>query len=304
MRDTRKNPYTYDECIKVAKECSCRWELQKRFRNYYCRAFKMGWINDYIWLARPKYNKDTVLNKEFTVYSYVFEDLKTAYVGLTINMDNRAKDHARKNTSVSKFYKKNGIDCPSPIVHYTNLTAEEGRCKEKEMYEQYKQQGYTMLNVGRIGKDSSIGTLSYKWDYDATKKESLKYDRPSKFAHGSAGAYDASVRNGWIKDFTWLYDYLSYDYCYRIAKKCSSRVELSRNHQNVYCKAVKKKWINDYDWFVQLKNTVDYEAINIDSFRKDSSCMTVAELSRKYKVSRMAVYKVQKQHGIMQYKEL
>ena len=48
--------------------------------------------------------------------------------------------------------------------------------------------------------------ISYrlKWTYDVTLREAKKYNTGSEFRIKNKGAYQAAVRNGWLKDYGWM----------------------------------------------------------------------------------------------------
>jgi len=42
------------------------------------------------------------------------------------------------------------------------------------------------------------------WDYEKCKEESKKYTGRKEFQKGNSSAYNTSLKNNWLDDFTWL----------------------------------------------------------------------------------------------------
>lgn len=96
-----------------------------------------------------------------TVYAYVDEDNKVAYVGLTIDKNSRKKSHKYgSNSAVRKYFGKN---IPEPIILKDGLTVLESQYYEDYYKKQYANDGYNLLNVAATGKNvGSIGGIA-KW---------------------------------------------------------------------------------------------------------------------------------------------
>lgn len=75
-----------------------------------------------------------------TVYAYVDEDNKVAYVGLTIDKNSREKKHKYEaNSAVRKYFGKN---IPEPIILKDGLTI-----LESQYYEDYYKKQYAMMVI-------------------------------------------------------------------------------------------------------------------------------------------------------------
>lgn len=85
-----------------------------------------------------------------TVYAYVDENNKVAYVGLTIDKNSRKRSHKYgSNSAVRKYFGKN---IPEPIILKDGLTVLESQYYEDYYKKQYANDGYTLLNVAATGK--------------------------------------------------------------------------------------------------------------------------------------------------------
>lgn len=96
--------------------------------------------------------------------------------------------------------------------------------------------------------------------YNEAKKYKLKVD----FEKGSNSAYVTARRNGWFEDYTWLDSrfkptgYWNQENCYNEAKKYKTRSEFQKRNGSAYLSAKKNGWIDDYDWFEEVKRPSGY----------------------------------------------
>lgn len=94
-----------------------------------------------------------------------------------------------------------------------------------------------------------------KWTYEACRKEAQKYTTKSAFQKANGSAYQASLRNKWISDYTWFIEkkkpngYYNYQICYEIAQSCICSSDMEKKNVTAYKKAYKNGWIKDYTWF-------------------------------------------------------
>lgn len=99
-----------------------------------------------------------------------------------------------------------------------------------------------------------------KWTYDICHSLALKYTVQRDFRAENRGAFDAAIRKGWMKDFSWLKDgrecakphptRWSYDACCQEAKKYETRTDFMRGNESAYHKSLAKGWMSDYSWFM------------------------------------------------------
>lgn len=142
--------------------------------------------------------------QKHVIYVYKDEVNHYIYVGLTNNMYVRDTTHrdSNKNDTLYKHFAKYNLEIPKPEIVCSDLTPHEAQKKEREIYYQYRDAGWNMINCEKtLG---SLGTPRKKWTYNKCYKEAEKYKYPVDFKRGSSGAYAAACRNGWLKDYTWL----------------------------------------------------------------------------------------------------
>ena len=253
----RPNGYwTKERCEEEARNYSSKKEFLEGCPAAHAAAAKRGWLDDFVWLVDKRI--DIIKDKIDSVYVYVFEETKFAYVGRTLirRQKKRDREHIfnQENDNVARYAKKMNVPVPPMTILETNLTLEEGLDREDYWRNWYEKQGYTMLNrlATGIGK-GSLGRISHgKWNRNTCYKEAQKYKSCSEFEKANGSAYDAARRNGWIKDYKWFevlweakWDKNS---CYQEAKKYKTRGEFMKSSPSAYNIAHRRKWIEDYGW--------------------------------------------------------
>lgn len=257
QRIVRPNGYwTRERCEEESLKYTSKRDFLEGCPAAYAAAVKRGWLDDFVWLVDKRI--DIIKGKIDSVYVYVFEEAKTAYVGRTLirRQNKRDKEHIfnQESDSVALYAKKHNIPVPPMIILESNLTLKEGLEREDYWRQWYEQQGYAMLNKGAtgIGKGSLGAINNGKWNRNTCYKEAQKYMSCSEFEKANGSAYDAARRNGWIRDYTW-FEVLwepkwDKDSCYQEAKKYKTRGEFQKGSPSAYNIAHRRKWIEDYDW--------------------------------------------------------
>lgn len=248
--------WTKERCEEESRKYHSKKEFVKGSSAAHHAAVVNGWLDDFTWLIDNRF--DIIKDKVDSVYVYIFEETKTAYVGRTLirRQKKRDKEHVFniEADNVARYAKKKHVPVPPMKIIETNLTLEEGLDREDFWRKWYEQQGYTMLNRIATGKGKgSLGGISHgKWNRKTCREEALKYKSSSEFEVNCSGAYAAAIRNGWIKDYTWFVKYWEPKWdkqaCYNEAKKYKTRIEFQRSSGSAYNKAYRMGWLNDYDW--------------------------------------------------------
>ena len=248
--------WTKERCEEESRKYQSKKEFVKGCSAAHHAAVVNGWLDDFTWLVDKRF--DIIKDKVDSVYVYIFEETKTAYVGRTLirRQKKRDKEHVFniEADNVARYAKKIHVPVPPMIIIETNLTLEEGLDREDYWRKWYEQKGYTMLNRIATGKGKgSLGGISHgKWNRKSCYEEAKKYNSASEFGKVNGSAYDAARRNGWIKDYTW-FDVLwkakwDKQTCYIEAKKYKTRNEFHKGSGGAYSKAYKMGWLDDYDW--------------------------------------------------------
>ena len=257
--------WTRERCEEESRKYQSKKEFVKGCSAAHHAAVVNGWLDDFKWLADKRF--DIIKGKVDSVYVYIFEETKTAYVGRTLirRQKKRDKEHIFniEADNVARYAKKIHVPVPPMKIIETNLTLEEGQDREDYWRKWYEQQGYTMLNRIATGlKDYSwFAVLKREWDKETCLKEAQKYKTRGDFCKGCFGAYNKSLNEGWIDEFTWLRSrqtrpvgyWDNYEHCYEEAKKYKNRRAFMKGCSGAYTKAWKNGWLDDYTWFKEMK---------------------------------------------------
>lgn len=254
----------YENCYNEAKKYKNRREFHDFNRRAYDSSIKNKWIDNFTWMPNIKDEK----SKVDSVYCYIFENLKSVYVGRTLMIRQEKRHNSHKtdiNDSVYKFSHLNNVEIPEMIIIEENITIKEGLIKEDLLIKEYKEKGYFIINKAktRINSGSVGGVNNGKWDYNSCYELAKTCKSRGEFAELSYRAFFNARKNGWIKDYTWFIpyskesDFWTYDTCYEYASKCNSLLEFSRKVRGAYKTAKKYNWLSDYTWFktINIKST-------------------------------------------------
>lgn len=247
--------WTRERCEEESRKYHSKKEFVKGCSAAHHAAVMNGWLDDFDWLIDQRI--DVVRGKIDSVYVYVFEDTKVAYVGRTLmrRQKKRDKEHIFnfEADKVARYALEHHVPVPPMKILESNLTLEEGLDREDHWRKWYEQQGYTMLNKSAtgIGKGSLGGISHGKWNRKTCREEAMKYKSSSEFEVNSSGAYAAALRNGWLKEYSWfavLKQEWTKQICFDEAKKYKTRGEFSNGSPNAYKKALETGWIDEYTW--------------------------------------------------------
>jgi len=207
-----RNRGWFDEVTKHMTNKNTSWTLEqvRQLAQKYTtkKEFKDGDPKAYFWsittLTPEEYKEITVHMEPLGNFAnrmiYVFEfPNKSVYVGLTFNSKKRFNQHMRSTDStVNKYIQKTGLE---PIFKETTeyMSRENAIKKEEEIEEQYRKNGWKILNIAKTG---ALGGSIIKWTFDEVQKEALKYNKLTDFQRKSSGANLAALRNGWVNDVT------------------------------------------------------------------------------------------------------
>lgn len=253
--------WTKTRCREEALKYTSKNEFLEGCPSAHAAAAKRGWLDEFVWLIDNRI--DIIKDKIDSVYVYIFEDTKVAYVGRTLMRRQKKRDNEhifnQDNDNVARYAKTHNVPVPPMTILESYLTLEEGQAREDYWLKWYEQHGYTMLNRSATGVGKgSLGAIGHgKWNRITCKEEALKYKSASEFEVNSSSAYAAALRNGWLKDFTWftaLHKEWDEQTCYKEAKKYKTRGEFFAGCSGAYIKALKTGWIDEYTWLKSRQN--------------------------------------------------
>ena len=240
-----------DNVYNAMKECRSRREFSQRFCRAYNIARKNGWYEE---MANNIFKKDDVFNNYnaeiHIVYAYEFKDLNYVYIGRTLDIKRRHREHAKnEKDSVCKFIKKHSCKLPEVKILEKNLTAENSQIQENFWLEDYLRRKWSIINISPTGLNkSSLGGSFRKWNYEKCQIAASKCKSKEDFKNKFVGAYNISRKYGWIYDFfnfnlkknNGCFD--TFEQCIEEIKKFKTLGEIRKQYPFLYQKICKNKW--------------------------------------------------------------
>lgn len=236
---------TDEEIIEVAKKYTSYSEFYKKERNFYDLAHQRKLLPQFTWLIR-KENLNGVVYSD-NVYVYEFKQYKVAYIGRTIDPIRRHKEHSlHEKGCVWKFAHNHNCSIPEPIYVYKNVNIKTGQRLEGEVMQQYRDNGWTLLNKAPAGSLGGMTQLSKSTCVNIAKRYMYKKDlfneRPE--------IYSALLRHKWMNQCTWLKSYkrkwddITFDEFTKIAMNYKTRSEFVSKCHALYDVANERGWID------------------------------------------------------------
>lgn len=243
----RRSPNGYwskDRC----REDAARYSAIKEYKNgsylSYSAAKRNGWIPEIC-----KHMKKTGNRYNKCVYAYEFTD-GSVYVGLTFNIENRQRRRdSDPADQVTKHARKTGlVPVRKQLTIY--LPVDEAIKQEENFVEQYKKNGWKILNVAKTG---SIGGNTVIWTYGLCKDVASRYTLRTRFKKDYAGAYNAAYTKGWIDDICshmkkayHPVGYWTYNACREESTKYGKSSEFKRFCQYGWDISRKNGWLSEF----------------------------------------------------------
>lgn len=195
------------------------------------------------------------------VYAYIFQDLKSVYIGRTTNLIARDKQHRTdKDSAVFKFSQTNSVEIPIMTILERNVSLEDGIKMESFYCSVAKKKGWNLINIAKTGIPVSAGKPKSRWDFEKCYNEAIKYSNVGDFKKNTPSAYEKSIRNGYLRDFHWLKGRVlnvkrvrTYDECVEIARKYNSLKSFYKNERRIYRYSTERGWISDFTWLKKEK---------------------------------------------------
>ena len=194
--------------INESKKYTSRGEFAKCSNGAYHYAREHNLLDKMVWL-KPKNLFGSNAQKIDIVYAYEFIPHNVVYIGRSIDIDRRDKQHrTREKDTVGKFAKENNADIPKMKILEENITILDGQKLEKEWLDKYAKNGWKILNKGKCGEGcGSLGvlnTINRKWNNTNVIEESKKYTSKVQFKKNSNGAYNYARRHKLLHKMVWL----------------------------------------------------------------------------------------------------
>ena len=255
--------WKYDTCYAEAKKYKTRSAFNKGCGGAYDVARRNGWLADYTWM--PDLTASDA--KVDSVYCYIFDKQKAAYVGRTLMYRQHIRDlehNSYDSDAVYKFARKNDCAIPKMQIIEENLTVQQGREREDYWRKYYEANGYFMLNKAATGaKSGSIGALAQgKWTFEKAYKIAQAFQTVNEMCEEYEYLYKISKARGWLEKFDWFRGEeiriekatkWTEEVCREEALKYTSRKDFRKHSKGAYDKAQECGWLESYTWLTHHK---------------------------------------------------
>lgn len=232
-----------ENLVKEGSKYDCRSDFQRAAPRACEVATFLGIYED---ICSHMDRKGNASNK--LIYAFEFPD-KHAYVGLTFSVENRQK-HRKQDLSdpVNLHTEKTGL-IPELRVLTPLMPVAEAALQEKRWLEQYKNEGWKMLNKAAAG---AVGGTILMHTKERCLAIAKSCQSRKEFYETHASAYGSALANGWLSE------------CYRLipsdrklpghwckenillaALTCKTRSEFERKFPSAHTAAVSLKIIPD-----------------------------------------------------------
>lgn len=207
LRTGSKRFYTEDYIDNIVKNCSTLREVREKYRGVYDAMCRYKLLDKYPNLKRET---NVFIDTKHFVYAYCFEETKTVYVGLTMDIERRNREHLKNlcdNSSVYKYAKNNNIPIPEVKILKENLTPNESAEWEDFYVKKFRRDGWNVLNKAKTGVlCGSLGTIGNdKLTRSYCYREAQKYTILKDFRKFSNTAYQKACAKKWLDDYLWLF---------------------------------------------------------------------------------------------------
>ena len=239
-----KTYYTKAECAEEALKYNTKTDFIKHARLYYSHAIRKGFLNEICQHMKKLGNP-----KKRVVYVFEFSD-HHVYVGLTMNMERRIKEHlSHKNSAVHKHIQATG--CPYQLKVLTNdyITMEDAAALEDNAIIDYAEKGWILLNKKRGG---DLGNKIRKYTKRYCRTIALKYNDKTEFYKRERLIYRYIWRCGWLEELSAhmtqqkkANGYWTKERCAKEAHKYSKRAQFQRESPAAHSAAYKNGWLDE-----------------------------------------------------------
>lgn len=274
MVSKSRNYWTKEKVFEVARKCSTKKQFKNLYGGAYSKAYNKGWLNEMNWF--PSFKECN----GYCVYAYIDELSYSVYVGLTIDMDRRDKEHRNTITSVSTHF----TTIPQPQILISGISQKQAQYWENWYKVEFQIQGYNVLNKGKTGVGvGSLGGFG-KWTKELVYEESKKFTTLYDFSRQRSQAYTIALKNGWLNEMIWLERKCkrwNKEEVFEESKKYISKKDFENGCRTAYTLAYKNKWFSEMEWLKPKKKAVKWtkEKVfeemckykNITQFKKNCS---------------------------------
>lgn len=236
--------WTYERCQEEALKYDYRSKFANESSSAYGKSSKNNWLDTiclHMKVVGDLYNR--------CIYAFEFSD-NSVYVGLTKDLYIRHNQHKNRG-KITKDISTKSYQLRQ-LTEYVDVN--DAKKFENSFVEQYKNNGWTILNSAKCG---SVGSISL-WNKEKCQIEALKYIYKFDFQKGSSGAYSASLKNKWLDEICSHMEkrkemWNTIEKCQEEALKYETKMEFRKKSSGAYSASLKFKWLDDICLHMILK---------------------------------------------------
>lgn len=238
----RRHPYSYytlEVCQEDALKYKTKTEWIRNSAAIHAGARHNGWLE-----ICYSHMKTSGSRKLRAIYAFEFSD-RSVYVGLTYNYEKRYGGHKTD----SKWYKEKKDRHVTYILKRFNefYPNEIAQIKERELIDNYRKLGWSILNKNRAG---GLGGIQRRWtSLELCKEEALRWTSISEWHKNSGGSYATARENGWFEECSKHFpvlekpkNYWTLERCKEEAFRFKTRTKWAIGSASSYRKAIKMGW--------------------------------------------------------------
>lgn len=236
--------------------------------------------NDVVYIGRTikletRHWEHSTLSSKDVVAKYAKENNLPVPEPIILEKELTLIDGLKREEYWVEYYKKQGYNLinskPCGVNHGSLGSLGRGKWSKSKTYEEAKK--YKSKSEFRKACDSGYqAAYRHNWlkDYTWFEKPTVynkiwtkekcleaakQCETMKEFREKYITAHDASKKNGWFNEYTWLKraikpnNYWNYETCMESAKKCSTRTEFQKKYAQGYNVASANGWLNEYKWF-------------------------------------------------------
>lgn len=192
--------FTDNDVIESARKYTHLSIFRQNEPSRYTMASRRGLLSKMRWLKRNV----EVMNRKCLdcVYAYEFSDYNTVYVGRTVEPHRRNLAHHKPNDSVAQFAMQTNTAIPQMKILHDGITYKEGALIEALEMDNYKNNGWKLLNKAPAGSIGGLGARKLNKTYCISIAS--KYTTLSDLICNNGSVYNALRVNGWLNECKWL----------------------------------------------------------------------------------------------------
>jgi predicted GIY-YIG superfamily endonuclease len=181
------------------------------------------------------------------VYVYEFRD-KYAYIGLTLNIENRDKNHRKIKSPVGRHILQTNQE-PKLIKLTDYIDVNEAIKIEIDTIKKYHKNKWKLLN-NTPGGETGCSVLF--WDKKACLSAAKKCKTKNEFVKKFHGAWSSAKNHNWLSEIQKIFPetikpkgYWTKERCKNEALKYDMKEKLRKGCPSAYTMSIKNKWFKE-----------------------------------------------------------